>query len=106
MDAEVITLTVEDEATECLRIQGNKAVNGATILLTDIYGAHQPDTQAVARRFADAMQTTVYIPDIFRGTPWSTNDEAGTHSEHVLDRLKHGTLVTMVPPPWYACNQP
>jgi dienelactone hydrolase len=47
-------------------------------MLSDIYGPSNVDNQRVAATIADATCSTVYIPDIFWGQPWSADDKAGT----------------------------
>jgi hypothetical protein len=76
--AEVLTIDVEGTSTACVSIAGSNTQNGALVLLTDIHGIHQSDTQSVAQQLAERTSTQVYIPDYFRGKPWSKDDEAGT----------------------------
>lgn len=75
---EEATLAVEGVDTQCFAVRGEASHNGAVLMLSDIYGAAEADNLAVAARIADATRTTVYVPDIFRGTPWSKADEPGT----------------------------
>ena len=78
MPPERIKLSVNNEDVHCVCIKGEAASNnGAILLLSDIFGADTDDTHAVAAKFADTVQSTVYIPDIFKGNPWPRDKEAG-----------------------------
>jgi carboxymethylenebutenolidase len=77
-EATKVALVVDGEDTECFCIQGERSHNGAIVVLSDIYGAAHPDAQRVAASIADATSSTVFLPDLFLGEPWSTSKEAGT----------------------------
>ena len=67
-----------------MRIVGGQSHNGAVVLLTDIYGVHQQETQSVAARIADMTLSAVFIPDVFQGDPWPKDEEAGVCSSSVV----------------------
>lgn len=75
---EEASLAVDGVETQCFAICGDASHNGAVLMLSDIYGAADPDNLAVAARIADATRTTVYLPDIFQGNPWKKEDTPGT----------------------------
>lgn len=58
------------------------------LLLSDVYGAFSENTRALADKIAfECQPAVVMVPDMFRGTPWTTN---ATLDEDGVERNEEG----------------